>query len=286
MSSSTTRLPHWLKRDLPPLGESHFVDTTLQKKGIPTVCREARCPNRGECYSNGTATFLIMGEHCSRNCGFCSISHQKPRPLDKDEPTKVAEAVQELNLDYVVLTMVTRDDITDSGASHISATVKKIKEYNPSTQVEVLVPDFQGNMKLVDQILSSSIDLFNHNIEMPQRLYKQLRGGGDYTRSLDILSHAKKGSTIHVKSGFMVGLGESQMERKEILDDLASRDIDIVTIGQYFRPSKEQVQVKEFVEPTLFKELKEYGESLGISHIEAGAFVRSSYNAKKIIAQL
>ncbi len=286
MSSRVTRLPHWLKRDLPPLGESHFVDMTLQKKGIPTVCREARCPNRGECYSNGTATFLIMGEQCSRNCGFCSISHQKPQPLDRDEPTKVAEAVQDLHLDYVVLTMVTRDDIIDGGASHICATVEKIKEYNPATQIEVLVPDFQGNIEQIDQILSSSIDLFNHNIEMPQRLYKRLRGGADYTRSLDILSHAKKSGTTPVKSGFMVGLGENLSERKEILDHLASIDIDIVTIGQYFRPSKEQVQVQEFVEPKLFKELKEYGESLGISHIEAGAFVRSSYNAKKIIAQL
>lgn len=283
---SRKRLPHWLKRAIPEGGKKHSVQSVLHDNRLPTVCEEAKCPNRAGCYGQGTATFLLMGDRCTRSCRFCSVTSATPESLPGSEPEALSNAVADMGLQYVVLTSVTRDDLPDGGAGHIQRCVEVVKAAHPHVKIEVLVPDFQGSDDSLERVLSSPIDVFNHNMEMPERLYATLRPKADYKQSLRILSQAKCKETVPVKTGFMVGLGETCEEVYELLQHIAETGTDIVTIGQYLQPSKEQVLVDRFVTPDEFDAYKKYGESIGIGHVEAGPFVRSSYEAAKIVEKL
>lgn len=276
-------MPEWMRRAIPTGGAKSSVESTLKTSNLFTVCEEAKCPNRAECFCNGTATFLIMGDICSRHCAFCSVKSGELAPLDADEPRRLAEAVAEMDLAFVVLTSVTRDDLADGGAAHIALCVETIKEMNPAVDIEVLIPDFNGDESALNIVLESGIAVLNHNVEMPSFLYRKFRPEAGYKQSLELLSRAKLWGSVPVKSGFMVGLGESDEDIFALLDDLMETGVNIVTIGQYLRPSKKQAPVKRYVEPEQFEEYKKYGESIGINHIEAGPFVRSSYNAATII---
>ncbi len=280
------RLPSWLRRELPRAGRKDEVEHIVTTSSLSTVCEEAKCPNRAECFSGGTATFLIMNDICTRHCRFCSVKKGQPKPLDSTEPKRVLKAVEKMNLAYIVLTSVNRDDLHDGGAAHFAQCVKELKKWNRNLLVETLVPDFGGNEESIKTILLSGIDLFNHNIEMPQRLYPHFRFEAEYQQSLRVLEFAKKEGSVPVKSGCMVGLGEQEEEIYALLDDLRSVKVDIVTIGQYLQPSSRQIAVDRFVTPEEFQRYKEYGEQIGIPHVEAGPFVRSSYNAAKIIERI
>lgn len=276
-------MPVWMKRDIPLGGKKSSVEDTLRDSSLHTVCEEAKCPNRAECFCNGTATFLVMGDICTRHCGFCSVKNGELLPLDTEEPARLASAVEKMGLSFVVITSVTRDDLPDGGAGHIAACVMAVKSLPSAPQVEVLIPDFNGSDEALKTVLASGVDVVNHNVEMPRELYGEFRNEADYDQSLELLKRAKLWGSVPVKSGFMVGLGESDEQVYALLDDLAEVGADIVTIGQYLRPSKHQVPVIRYVAPEVFEAYKEYGESIGISHVESGAFVRSSYNAAKIV---
>lgn len=275
------RFPSWLHRKLPLGGSIFHTGKIIEKYGLNTVCEEAKCPNRLECYTKKTATFLALGKECTRNCGFCDIDFSKtPKPLDADEPRRIALSVKELGLLHAVVTMVARDDLEDQGASQIAAIIREIRELNPGVTVEVLTSDFEGHVKPLYTILNEKPEVFNHNLETVSRLSPRVRHKAEYERSLFILQKAKQShQTRFVKSGIMVGLGETQEEVKKTLQDLASIHCDIVTIGQYLQAGKTKLRVKEFIHPDQFQEYAKYGESLGIRHVYAGPFVRSSYNA-------
>ncbi len=279
----TNRLPSWLKRTIPPAGAKSRVAAQLSMQGLSTVCEEARCPNRSECYCDGTATFLLMGDRCTRSCRFCAVSKAAPQPLPADEAERILEAVKALGLRYVVLTSVTRDDLFDGGASHFAGVVRTLKQALPKLGVEVLVPDFNGDPAAQQTIFDSPVDCFNHNVEMVPRLYAALRPEAGYEQSLTLLRRAKAALTIPVKSGIMVGLGERDEEVYALIDALARCSVDILTIGQYLQPSSEQVAVARYVEPALFERYKEYALGAGIGHVEAGPFIRSSYKAAKSV---
>lgn len=275
-------LPNWLKRPIGTAGKKVLVEKSLRKGSLHTVCEEAKCPNRGECFSGGTATFLVMGDICTRNCLFCSVKGSTPAPLDREEPKNILEAVKEMNLSYVVLTSVTRDDLSDGGASHIAEIVKTLKTGIEKLTVEVLVPDFKGDKKSINIVLESKPDVYNHNIETVRSVFTRIRPQGDYDQSLDVLKFVKDNSTIPVKSGFMVGLGETEEEVATLLEDLNANGVSIVTIGQYLRPSKEQVEVVEYVTPKQFEKYSELAKKIGIKNVFAGPFVRSSYKAAEV----
>lgn len=277
-----SKLPHWLKRPLPPRGQNDAVQRVLKNGSLTTVCEEARCPNRAECFCGGTATFMIMGENCSRTCRFCSVKKGDLKPLDSLEGERLLQAVNELNLSYVVITTVTRDDLPDGGATHIARIVELLKQKKPMLKIEVLVPDFRESYEAVQSVINSGVDVFGHNVEMVPRLQKALRPEADYKRSLKVLQYVKETTSIPVKTGIMVGLGESKEEVLALLDDLAEQKVDIVTIGQYLQPGKDQVKVHRFIDPEEFEYYKEYGEKIGIQHVESGPFVRSSYHAADI----
>ena len=281
--SSSVRMPQWMRRPIPSGGAKEKVETILSSSKLSTVCDEAACPNRSECFCNGTATFLIMGEICTRHCAYCSVKKGVLEPLDTTEPQRLAQAVAEMKLRYVVITSVTRDDVADGGASHIAECVQAIKNQDSTIDVEVLIPDFKGNKDALSTVLLSGITVLNHNIEMPGYLFKKFRHDGSYENSLTLLRDAHTMSSLPVKSGFMVGLGEEDSDIYELLDILKECGVSIVTIGQYLRPSKQQAPVKRYVTPDEFAAYKKYGESIGIDHVEAGPFVRSSYNAAEII---
>ncbi|MDA0689836.1 MAG: lipoyl synthase, partial [Proteobacteria bacterium] len=250
---------------------------------LASVCEEASCPNLGECFSNGTATFMIMGDICTRRCPFCDVAHGKPKPLAEDEPRELAQAIAEMGLSYVVITSVDRDDLKDSGAQHFANCISETYKYNPGIKVEVLVPDFRGRMEIaVDILKETPPDVFNHNLETVPRLYKQARPGADYQWSLDLLQAYKaKCPQVITKSGLMLGLGETNEEVKEVLRDLKAHDVDMITLGQYLQPSKDHLRVERFVHPSEFEELKVYAESLGFAQVASGPLVRSSYHADK-----
>ncbi len=277
-----SKLPHWLKRSLPEKGQNIFVQQVLKDGSLTTVCEEARCPNRAECFCGGTATFMIMGENCSRTCRFCSVKKGSLLSLDPQEGERLLTAVQDLKLSYVVITTVTRDDLIDGGASHITQIVQLLKRNCSELKIEVLVPDFNGNPNDIQSVVNSGIDVFGHNIEMVPGLHKSLRPEADYNRSLEVLRLVKARESIPVKTGIMVGLGETKEEVCALLDDLAELKIDIVTVGQYLQPGKGQVKVNRYVDPIEFEYYKKYGEMIGIPHVESGPFVRSSYNAADI----
>lgn len=275
------RLPVEFRKNLLSFKDRRDVLRIMRQGRLSTVCEEAKCPNIGECFSNKTATFMIMGDRCTRRCHFCSVTTKKPGPLEIHEPINVSEAVKKLNLEYVVITSVDRDDLKDRGADHFVKVVHAIKTLNPDVKIELLVPDFAGQEDLIDKILASPIDVFGHNIESVERLYKSLRPQSHFETSKRVLRQASSYKKIVVKTGMMVGVGESDQEVFQTLDTLRDLEIDIVTIGQYLRPSRRHWPVDRYVTDEIYRAYVNHGEVIGIKHIFAGPFVRSSYRAKE-----
>jgi lipoic acid synthetase len=278
------RHPDWIKVRAPGSSEYLRTKAILTELRLHTVCQEARCPNIGECFGHHTATMMLMGDVCTRNCPYCAVAHGKARPLDSAEPARVAEAVAKLGLRHVVVTSVDRDDLSDGGAAHFAATARAIKALAPAARVEVLVPDFKGSYSSVETVVEAPIDVYNHNVETVPRLYKMARPGGNYQRSLDVLRHAKRIGLLRrnkllTKAGIMLGLGEETAELMEILGDLRAVQCDIVTLGQYLQPSPAHLPVARYVRPEEFAELKLRAAAMGFRHVESGPLVRSSYHA-------
>jgi lipoyl synthase len=276
--------PDWIKVRAPVSHEYFRTRAILGELKLHSVCQEACCPNIGECFSHHTATFMLMGDVCTRNCPYCAVAHGKVRPLDPDEPRRIAEAVARLGLQHVVVTSVDRDDLPDGGAAHFAATARAIKQALPATRVEVLVPDFQGSLASVETVVASPVDIYNHNVETVPSLYRKARPGGQYRRSLEVLWHAKDRArslkrNLLTKTGVMLGLGERRDELLEVMRDLREIECDILTLGQYLRPSKEHLPVERYVTPQEFSDLKRTGMELGFRHVESGPLVRSSYHA-------
>jgi lipoic acid synthetase len=279
--------PPWLKVP-PPWGEN-FSKTRkiLSEYNLETVCKNANCPNIGECFSSGTATFLIMGNVCTRNCRFCNITSGKPIPLDSGEPKKIARAVKLLNLSYAVVTSVTRDDLPDGGAGHFAQTIRSIRELNAGCSIEVLVPDFKGNLDSIKTVLDADPDVFNHNVETVPRLYAQMRPSADYNRSLEVLRYAASlRPDIPVKSGLMAGAGETVPELHQSFADLHSAGIRILTIGQYLPPSRKHHPLDRYYSPDEFKDLREAAISKGVERVISSPLARSSYHAKEVKSSL
>jgi lipoic acid synthetase len=279
-AAPVSRHPAWLKVRAP--GGASYVETlsTVRKLGLHTVCQEARCPNIGECWGHKTATFMLLGDTCTRNCAFCAVAHGKPIEVDPLEPSRVAVAVASLGLRHVVVTSVDRDDLPDGGAAHFAATARAIKETVPGCNVEVLVPDFQGRLASVSTVVASPIDVFNHNTETVPRLYKRARAGARYERSLAVLGAAKRDRpALLTKTGLMLGIGETADELRRVFNDLRDVSCDILTLGQYLRPSGDHLAVERYVPPEEFAELRAQALGLGFRHVEAGPLVRSSYHA-------
>lgn len=274
------RLPDYLKRNIIDNEKTKTVRRILKTKCLNTVCDGARCPNKNECYEHHTATFLIMGNVCTRNCKYCNISTAKPEPLDKNEPKHIAEAVQELGLKYVVITSVTRDDLPDGGANHFAECIKEIRNLSPDIKIEILTPDFQRKDGALDIIIEAHPDVFNHNIETTRSVFKIARPLGDYDLSLNVLKYIKQNSDIKTKSGLMVGLGESMEDIEQTLIDLKNVECDILTIGQYIQPSKQHLEVVKYYTLEEFEELKQLAQKIGLNKYQIGPLVRSSYNAK------
>lgn len=275
--------PDWIRVKIPASPRINHIKNTLRRHKLASVCEEASCPNLGECFSNGTATFMIMGDICTRRCPFCDVAHGKPKPLNANEPRELAEAIMEMGLSYVVITSVDRDDLSDSGAQHFADCITETQRLNPETRVEVLVPDFRGRMEIALDILAETPpDVFNHNLETVPRLYRQARPGADYDWSLDLLEAYKaRRPEVTTKSGLMLGLGETIEEVKAVLHDLKQHNVDMITLGQYLQPSKDHLPVARFVHPDEFESLRAYGEELGFKHVASGPLVRSSYHADK-----
>ena len=275
------RLPEWIK--VKSFTGLHNTKSILRDYGLSTVCEEAKCPNRGQCFSKPTAAFMILGSACTRNCGFCAVESSKPGPLDNDEPDKVAMAAKEMGLKYVVITSVTRDDIKDGGASHFARTVSAVREHLPAAKIEVLTPDFRGNKDSLKTVLDSGPDVYNHNVETVPRLYPYVRHQADYRKSLNVLMNAKSiAPEITIKSGFMVGLGETFTEIIDVLRDLKTAGCDTVTIGQYLRPSKKNLPVREYIRPEMFDVYKEIALDMGFKYAASSPLVRSSMNAEEM----
>lgn len=275
------RKPDWIRVRIPASPEIGRIKSILRTRKLASVCEEASCPNLGECFSNGTATFMIMGEICTRRCPFCDVGHGKPNPLDPDEPRQLAEAIEEMQLKYVVVTSVDRDDLKDSGATHFAECISEMRRLNPNTTVEVLVPDFRGRMDIALEILSKTPpDVFNHNIETVPSLYKKARPGADYLWSLMLLKRYKAiRPEVRTKSGLMLGLGETIDEVKTVMADMREHNIDMLTLGQYLQPSRDHLKVERFVHPDEFAMLKALGDEMGFSQVASGPLVRSSYRA-------
>ncbi len=272
--------PDWLKIK-PPGGENYSRIRNMMRAGkLHTVCEEAHCPNINECWSSGTATFMILGDKCTRNCRFCAVVSLRPAPPDPDEPQKVAVSVREMGIKHVVITSVTRDDLPDGGAGLWAQTITKVKELNPDVTVEVLIPDFKGKNELIDMVLDAGPDIFNHNVETVPGLYKKVRPQAKYDISLQVLEHAKK-KGYKTKTGLMAGLGETNEEIISVMKDLRRIDTDIITIGQYLQPSRRHLPVAKYLTPDEFRELEKAGLELGFEHVESAPLVRSSYHAEK-----
>lgn len=281
------RFPSWLHRRLPAGGELAKTGDILEKNRLHTVCEEAKCPNLLECWSKKTATFLVMGKDCTRSCGFCSIDFAKtPKPLDKEEPQRVADSVKQLGLKHVVITMVARDDLPDGGAGHLGEVIRCVREQIHEATLEVLTSDFEGNPQALDLIIAAQPEIFNHNIETVRTLSPRVRHKATYDRTLSVLDYVKQKrahSPLLIKSGLMVGLGETEEQVFETIRDLHAAGCEIITIGQYLQPSRQKLLVKEFVTPEQFKRYEEYGLALGLKYMYCGPFVRSSYNANLVI---
>lgn len=281
------RFPSWLKVHTQLNDDYRKTRSIIKEYGLHTVCDAAGCPNRGVCYAEGTATFMILGNVCTRNCRFCTVDKGKPTPHDPDEPRRVAEAVQQLGLDYIVITSVTRDDLDDGGAGAFGDVITRIRAGSPEARIEVLTPDFKNKHESLLKIATAQPDVFNHNVETVPRLYSEVRPQANYKQSLDVLERMKKLlPSAKTKSGIMVGLGETKWEIKETLEDLRKVNCDFVTIGQYLSPSKKHLPVVEFITPKVFDEYKVMAYSLGFSGVASGPLVRSSYHAKKLFGDL
>lgn len=273
--------PPWLKRRIPAGASSRKVPDLLRKGGLHTVCEEALCPNQGECFSRGTATFLILGDRCTRDCRFCSVAHGPSGPPDPEEPARVADAVHEMGLHYVVITSVTRDDLADGGAGLFALTIQEIQERDPETLVEVLIPDFQGDEHALHKVLEARPDVLNHNLETVPRLYPSVRPEAVYRRSLELLERVEVfDPTIPTKSGLMLGLGESPEEIGRTLRDLRDTGCSLLTLGQYLQPTRRHLPVHRFVHPDEFEEWRKVALDLGFAEVASGPFVRSSYRAE------
>jgi lipoic acid synthetase len=275
--------PDWIRVKMPISPEINRIKSILRKHKLASVCEEAQCPNLGECFSGGTATFMIMGEICTRRCPFCDVAHGRPNPLDENEPQELAEAVAEMNLKYVVVTSVDRDDLRDGGAEHFAQCISEMRARSPQLKIEVLVPDFRGRMEVALDILQQTPpDVFNHNLESIPRLYREIRPGSDYQWSLDLLKKYKdRCPDVLTKSGLMLGLGETLEEVVEVMKDMRKHNIDMITLGQYLQPSRHHLPVARFVHPDEFDDLARIAEELGFLSVASGPLVRSSYHADK-----
>ena len=282
-TTTTLRKPDWIRIRIPATSAVTDLKKILRENKLVTVCEEASCPNLAECFSHGTATFMIMGDKCTRRCSFCDVAHGRPDPLDPDEPTNLGNTIALMKLRYVVITSVDRDDLRDGGASHFSACLKAIREKNPDIKIETLVPDYRGRMDIALNATSAELpDIFNHNIETVPRLYKKARPGSDYAYSLQLLKEFKRRFPhIPTKSGLMLGLGETDEEIKQTLHDLRAHDVEMLTLGQYLQPSKFHMPVARYITPDQFNELAEFANVLGFNNVASGPLVRSSYHADK-----
>ena len=280
------RKPSWLKKRIPPIQDLTKVQSILGRTNLHTVCEEARCPNLGECFSKGTATILILGKICTRNCGFCGVEHGVPGPLDEMEPQRIARAIGQMGLQYVVITSVTRDDLSEGGSAHFAETIRAIHALDQAIRVEVLIPDFRGDVSSLARVLRESPDVLNHNIETVPRLYSLVRPQAVYGRSLDLLIKSKEYSSgILTKSGFMLGLGETGEEIIDLLQDLREAGCDFLTIGQYLQPCSDRLHVERYVPPEEFDEYRRIGEEMGFRSVASGPFVRSSFHAARMFGE-
>ncbi len=277
------RLPEFLKRPIIDTDTTRNVRKILKHNCLNTVCENARCPNKNECYTKNTATFLIMGNNCTRNCRYCNISCNRPEPIDPQEPKHIAKAVKDLGLKYAVITSVTRDDLPDGGAQHFANCIYEIRKISPNVKIEILTPDFKNKKEALDIIINAHPDVFNHNIETVRAVFKTARPQGNYDTSLDVLKYIKQNSDIQTKSGMMIGLGETFAQIKETIEDLYSVGCDILTIGQYIQPSKEHLPVAKYYSLEEYEELKKLAASIGIKNYQIGPLVRSSYNAASLV---
>lgn len=276
----TIRKPDWLKIKLPK-GDNYLkVKGILEEHGLHTICSSGKCPNMGECWNAGTATFMILGDICTRSCKFCATLTGKPLPVDENEPEKIARSIQQLKLKHVVLTSVDRDDLADGGAAIWAATIRRVKELNPETTIETLVPDFGGDAAPLQLVIEAAPDIISHNLETVRRLTPQIRSAAQYDRSLGVLKQVA-GSGLRAKSGIMVGLGETADEVLETMDDLRKANCSIFTIGQYLQPTPSHLQVVEFIHPDVFEKYRVAGIDKGFTHVESKPLVRSSYHAEK-----
>lgn len=277
------RKPAWIRAKSPATPEVARLKTILRDNNLHTVCEEAACPNLGECFGHGTATFMIMGDICTRRCPFCDVAHGRPNPLDENEPANLASTIRAMGLNYVVITSVDRDDLRDGGAAHFVACIEQVRALNPRTRVEILVPDFRGRMDRALEIMAKAPpDVFNHNLETVPRLYKQARPGSDYHWSLNLLKRFKAAHPgVPTKSGLMLGLGEEIGEVEQVMRDLRDHHCEMLTLGQYLQPSRHHLPVARFVTPAEFERLGEVGRTMGFSHVASGPMVRSSYHADK-----
>ena len=281
MEGPISRKPKWIRAKAPTGARVFELKTMLREHGLHTVCEEASCPNLGECFSHGTATFMIMGDICTRRCPFCDVAHGRPNPLDPNEPMNMAQAVALMKLKYVVITSVDRDDLKDGGAGHFVECIKAVREKSPSTRIEILTPDFRRRMDRALSIMQAAPpDVFNHNLETVPRLYRKARPGADYQWSLDLIRRFKaQHPDVPTKSGLMLGLGEEIDEVKEVLRNLREHHCDMLTLGQYLQPSRYHLKVERFVHPDEFDALGEFAESIGFINVASGPMVRSSYHA-------
>ncbi len=280
--SLTAPKPAWLKVRAPGGPNYIRLKGLMREWNLHSVCEEAHCPNIGECWEDSTATFMILGDTCTRNCGYCAVSHGKPVWEDREEPERVGRAVGELGLEHVVITSVNRDDLADGGAGAFAATVRAIRRYASGCRVELLIPDFQGKAEALQTVVAAAPDVLNHNTETVPRLYKMARHGGRYERTLELFRRARRSAPrLLTKSGIILGLGEERAELLETMRDLRDTDVNILTLGQYLRPSAQHLPVARYYSPEEFAELGEAGRAMGFSHVESGPLVRSSYHAKR-----
>ena len=278
--TSETRVPPWFKAKMPGGPKYMELKELMRKKNLHTVCEEAHCPNIGECWERGTATFMILGEICTRACRYCAVTTGKPNELDTFEPIRVAESVKSMNLSYCVITAVNRDDLSDGGAAIFADCIKRIRETSPHCKVEVLIPDLQGNWDALKLILDQKPDVLNHNIESTREIFPLVRAKGDYDLSLELLAKSKAlDPSIVTKSGIIVGMGENTKQLKSTMQDLREVDCDLLTIGQYLRPSQKHLKTVKYYKPDEFEDLKQVGLNLGFKHVASGPLVRSSYHA-------
>lgn len=280
-STTMKRKPAWIRAKAPSGNRVSALKARLRENNLYTVCEEASCPNLGECFSKGTATFMIMGDICTRRCPFCDVGHGRPNPLDTAEPVNLARTIHAMELRYVVITSVDRDDLRDGGASHFVECIRQTRKLNPDTRIEILTPDFRGRMDVALEIMTQAPpDVFNHNLESVPSLYKKIRPGSDYQWSLDLLKSFKAmHPQVPTKSGLMLGLGEEIDEVKQVLRDMRAHDVNMLTLGQYLQPSLDHLAVERFVTPEEFDELGAYAESIGFDQVASGPMVRSSYHA-------